>query len=183
MAISHTMESTDNRINKNNQGVAGCILKKASDFFQWFYAPVARSPRLFAIVALCSASAPIAAIAAGGRYLHFLLYALLSGSFLAWLACLLPKVWMRVSAACVFMAVALAEGFHMRMLDKNLDQSSLELVLNTNGAETVGFLVQFFTPGVIIFLIIAVTALVGLALAIARVHIVLPRRAAYLAFP
>ena len=50
VAISHTMESTDNRINKNNQGVAGCILKKASDFFQWFYAPVSHTPLLFAIV-------------------------------------------------------------------------------------------------------------------------------------
>ena len=183
VAISHTMESTDNRINKNNQGVAGCILKKASDFFQWFYAPVSHTPLLFAIVMLCSASAPIVAIVAGGRYLHFLFYALLSGSFLGWLACLLPKVWMRVSAACIFMTVALVETFHMGLLDKNIDQSTLELILNTNGAEAVGFLVQFFTPGVIIFLIIAVTALVGLALAIARVHIVMPRRAAYPAIP
>ncbi len=81
-------------------------MKKASDFFQWFYAPVSHTPLLFAIVMLCSASAPIVAIVAGGRYLHFLFYALLSGSFLGWLACLLPKVWMRVSAACIFMTVA-----------------------------------------------------------------------------
>lgn len=183
MAILRTMESTDNRINKKHQGVVERNLKKVSDFFQRFFAPVFRRPMLFAIVALCSASAPIVAIAAGGRYLHFLLYALLSGCFLAWLTCLLPKVWLRVSAACVFMAVALVETFHMALVDKNIDQSTLELVLNTNGAEAVGFLVQFFTPGVIISLIVAVAVLIALALAIARVRIAIPRRAGYLAIP
>ena len=151
------------------------LVKKVSGALQWFYAPVGRNPLLFALVALCSAASPLAALVAGARCMHFLLHALLGGCLWACLACRLPKTWLKVTVACLFMCVALAEVFHMALLYKSLDQDSIALVMNTGVGEARGFIVEFLSPQIIIALVLAVAALVLLSFFVGRSRLTLTR--------
>lgn len=159
------------------------LVKKVSGALQWFYAPVGRNPLLFALVALCSAASPLAALVAGARCMHFLLHALLGGCLWACLACRLPKTWLKVTVACLFMCVALAEVFHMALLYKSLDQDSIALVMNTGVGEARGFIVEFLSPQIIIALVLAVAALVLLSFFVGRSRLTLPRWCYRFAFP
>lgn len=144
-----------------------------------FYGPVAASPLLFAVVALCCAAAPLSALVLGGeRNLRFLLYALLQGSVWGWLACLLAGggAARRASVAAVFLLAALVECVHYALLDHCVDADSLRLVLNTDAAEARGFFRQFFTPASWAAVAAAVCAAVAVAVAVARSRLRLPGR-------
>lgn len=150
------------------------IIHKMKSFFKWFYAPLAQNPILFVLVVICCASVPLTANLSGGRYLHYLLYTFLGGSFLAWLVCRLSKTWLKVTVAILFMAVAIIESFHYILLNKCFDPTTLSLILNTNSSEIRGFFFQFFTPGLTIALLGVVIISAALAVVVGRSHLKLP---------
>lgn len=147
-----------------------------SSWLMSFYRPVAQNPLLFVLVAVCCAAAPLAATLSGQRCLRLLVYALLSGTTLAWLTCCLPRKWLKVTALCLFMTIATVEALHYALLDKSLDANSLSLALNTNATEVRGFFVNFFSAKVVIALLAAVAAMVIAAFAVARTRLRLPAK-------